>query len=73
MARILDTTQALALVKQHITEKYGTSAAAATAFGIDKAFLYSMFSRKREVPEWLALEVGLTRTRKIVYEYEVKA
>lgn len=72
MSKPLDTTQALAFVKLHIAEKYGTTAAAATAFGINKAFLYTMFSGKRQVPEWLALEVGLTRKRRIVYEYEVK-
>ena len=72
MGKVLDTTQALALVKQHVVEKYGSVYAAAAAFGIDKAFLYTMFSGKRAVPQWLPDEVGLTRKRRIVYEYEVR-
>lgn len=72
MSRSLDEKQALALLQKHITKKYGLLNVAALAFGIDRGFLSLILIGKRPIPQWLADEIGLTRKRRIVYEYEVR-
>lgn len=57
-------------LEKHIKEKYRTKLAAAIDWGVTEPFICTVLKGRRQVPRWMAHELGYEPVKTITYTFE---